>query len=296
MQNQFPAYSINELLLIQQPVHFHINRLEELPPLPPTIKSPHKHRFYELFLFKTGCAAHMVDFKEYELTDNTLFFITPGQLHFWGKTKVDTMSGYRLMFTDNFFQIRSQDNRFLFELTHFYNVSHQPFLALSPEKHRRLFTYFDLLHDTYAEAPDDESVLHALLFILLSEIRKVNVQLTPNPENVTQAEVFKKFMHLLETHYHQKWTVTDYAKALHISPRHLHRIVQNLSSQNISWLIQERKILEAKRLLHFSDLTINQIAEQLGFEDVAYFSRFFKNVGGTSPSVFKKSMSAAGMS
>lgn len=270
---------------------FHINRLEEMPPLPADIISPHKHLFYELFLVRTGKALHKVDYQEYALTDHTFFFISQGQLHFWNKTHRENINGYRLMFTEDFFLLNEMNTLFLIELVHFDNIYQRPFLQLSPQENELVYIYFDLLYQEFTRPECYEKALQSLLFLLLSEVRRVFQKNKPTNATKHQAEIFKKFLILLEANFDKKWTVTDFAAHLFLSPRHLNRIVQNITNQNLTTVIQNRSLLEAKRLLTFSSLTVRQVSEQLGFEDSAYFARFFRKMTGVSPTDFKENLS-----
>ncbi len=270
---------------------FHINRLEEMPPLPEHIITPHKHHFYELFLVESGEAIQAVDYQEYKLQENTFFFISQGQLHFWAKTNRENIRGYRLMFTEDFFQMNQMNNQFLFELIHLDNIYQNPFIALSSEKNKLIYTYFDLLFQEYNRDNCYQKALQSLLFLLLAEIHRLYNSVSPTDTSKHQAVIFKQFILLLETHFSEKWSASDFAQALHISPRHLNRIVQNMTNQNLTHVIRNRIVLEAKRLLTFTDLTVNQISNNLSFEDSAYFARYFRKVMGLSPTDFKKNMS-----
>jgi AraC family transcriptional regulator, transcriptional activator of pobA len=271
--------------------HFHINRLEDMPVLPTHIRTPHKHDFYELFLVTEGTATQMVDYQEYTLGKNTFFLISQGQLHFFEKRNRADLKGYRLMFTEAFFQMNQMDNQFLFELIHLDNVYQNPLIALSVESNAFIFTYFDLIFQEYQRANSYDRALQSLLFLLLAEIHRLFK--TPFPTEATkhQAVIFKQFITLLETHFPQKWAAANYAESLFISPRHLNRIVQDITNQSLMHIIQNRTILEAKRLLTFTDLAVGQIADRLGFEDAGYFTRCFKKETGTSPTYFKQHLS-----
>jgi AraC family transcriptional regulator, transcriptional activator of pobA len=294
----FQTYTISHFLQntdlsqdYREGIHFHINRLEDMPPLPAHIVTPHKHHFYELFLVKQGTATQVIDYQEYKLAANTFLLISQGQLHFFEKSNREELQGYRLMFTEEFFQMNQLDNQFLFEVIHLDNIYQNPFLALSPEANGFVFTYFDLLFQEYQRSNTYDRALQSLLFLLLAEIHRLLK--TPLPSDATkhQATVFKQFIILLETHFMKKWAAANYAESLFISPRHLNRIVQDITNQSLTQVIQNRTVLEAKRLLTFTDLTVGQIAERLGFEDAAYFARCFRKETGTSPTDFKENVS-----
>jgi AraC family transcriptional regulator, transcriptional activator of pobA len=287
----FQTYTIADFVKNTGGVHFHINRLEEMPTLPTHIVTPHKHRFYELFLVTNGEALHMVDYEQYHLRANNFFFISQGQLHFWDKTKRENVRGYRLMFTEEFFLLNQLDNLFLFELIYLDNIYQNPFIPISPEQDSLVYTFFDLIFQEYQRANSYDKALQSLLFLLLFEVHRLYQKRSPSETTKHQSLIFKQFISLLEAHFTQKWSASDYAQALHISPRHLNRTVQNIANQPITHIIQNRIVLEAKRLLTFSDLTIGQISDNLGFDDAAYFARYFRKATNLSPSDFKENLS-----
>jgi AraC family transcriptional regulator, transcriptional activator of pobA len=272
-------------------VHFHINRLEDMPPLPSNILTPHKHHFYELFLVTQGEVLHMVDYQQYHLSAHNFFFISQGQLHFWDKTKRDNVKGYRLMFTEEFFLLNQMDNLFLFELIYLDNIYQNPFIPITPKIDSLVYTYFDLLFQEFQRKNSYDKALQSLLFLLLFEVQRLYEKRSPSEATKHQAFIFKQFIIQLETHFSEKWSASDYADALHVSSRHLNRIVQSVTNQSLTQVIQNRIVLEAKRLLTFTDLTIGQISDKLGFEDAAYFARYFRKVTNFSPTDFKEKLS-----
>lgn len=103
-----------------------------------------------------------------------------------------------------------------------------------------------------------------------------------------QTDIIREYNFLVETHFKTKHTVAEYAALLHKSPKTLANLFSKLSSKSPLQFIQERKMLEAKRLLHYTNKSIQEIAYEIGFEDVQAFGRFFKNMEKKSPSGFRK--------
>ncbi|MBZ9731708.1 helix-turn-helix domain-containing protein, partial [Salegentibacter sp. JZCK2] len=103
-----------------------------------------------------------------------------------------------------------------------------------------------------------------------------------------QTDIIREYNFLVETHFKTKHTVAEYAALLHKSPKTLANLFSKLSSKTPLQFIQERKMLEAKRLLHYTNKSIQEIAYEIGFEDVQAFGRFFKNMEKKSPSGFRK--------
>lgn len=267
---------------------FHINKLEGMERAY-HIERPHKHNFYEIFLIKKGNINQSVDYQNFTLEDNSLFFISKGQLHIWQTTE-NAEQGYRLMFTEDFLMQYIMHENFLFELIYLDNVYQNPFLKLHLDD-SLIITYFDCLYQEFNKPDVKEATLSALLYVLLSEIQRLFKLQIKNSVQLNDVIVYKKFVQLLEKNLTQNLSVQDYAKMLFISPRHLNRVVQNIAYQSPTKVIQHRIVLEAKRLLTFTALNINEIATHLGFEDTSYFARYFKKIENMSPIEFKSNMS-----
>lgn len=93
---------------------------------------------------------------------------------------------------------------------------------------------------------------------------------------------------MVELNFAKNISVSEYASQLNITTHQLNAFVKATSGKTSTEIINERIILEAQQLLNFSQLSISQIADQLGFEDSSYFSRYFKKQVGLSPQDFKK--------
>jgi AraC family transcriptional regulator, transcriptional activator of pobA len=284
------SYSIADFLnSADTELNFHINRLEEMPPLPTHIESPHKHLFYEVVLIKKGNTIQNIDYQVYKISSSAFFFVSQGQLHLWGKDDRETIEGYRLMFTEDFFLSNHIDKSFLFELMFLDNIYFNPCLSLSASAIQPIYTYFDLMFQEYTRSGANPKALQSLLFLALTEIQRVAV---PSSTKVLHKEimVYKSFLELLETHLTEQLPVSAYADRLCMTPKQLNKSVQIVVNQSVSDVIKHRLVLESKRLLAYSNLNINQTAYALGFADSAYFARFFRKETNISPTEFKTTM------
>lgn len=99
---------------------------------------------------------------------------------------------------------------------------------------------------------------------------------------------FEELSRLIGETFRNRLPVEHYARRLAVSPTHLNRITRAICGKPVSRLIAERIVMEAKRDLVFSALSIQQIATRLGFEDQAYFSRFFTQNAGASPRAYRE--------
>ena len=101
--------------------------------------------------------------------------------------------------------------------------------------------------------------------------------------------IIRELVNAVEQHFQQKHRPADYAKLLNVTVKTLNRIAKQHLEKTVGDMISERIITQAKHELYLSDKPIKQIGLELGFHDVAYFSRFFKVRTTISPDVFRKS-------
>ena len=133
------------------------------------------------------------------------------------------------------------------------------------------------------------------------ETMKQNMQAFYEPNNIhfvfeetnivkddTETKLFKDFSLLVEQNFKTLHAVTDYANRLGLSPKSLTKHFQKIGSQTPSDFIKNRIVLEAQRQLIYTSDSVKHIAYDLGFNDSAYFTRFFKKATSKSPLQFKK--------
>jgi AraC family transcriptional activator of pobA len=106
-------------------------------------------------------------------------------------------------------------------------------------------------------------------------------------DDAADSELFRRFETLIEQHHLQRWSVSDYAGALSITPTHLNRVTRAATGDTASHLILNRMIREARRNLVYTNLPVSTIAYALGFDDPAYFSRIYAAATGLSPRAFR---------
>lgn len=112
-----------------------------------------------------------------------------------------------------------------------------------------------------------------------------------NPSEVDlnrSEQILKSFISLLKENFKQQHTVTFYADKLNITPQYLTLIIKKLTGQTINEFIYEMIYSEARILLTRSDLTIQQIADELHFSDSSAFCKFFRRRSGVSPLKYRK--------
>lgn len=130
-------------------------------------------------------------------------------------------------------------------------------------------------------------VLRGLSGVLLGWVARQLAQSTLADAKFNDAELVQRFKELIELNFKAHWTVSQYAKALSISPTHLSRLTRAANGSSALRMIEARLMREARRNLAYTNLSISSIAYTLGFTDPAYFSRVFTRDAGISPKAFR---------
>lgn len=285
----FKTITISDLLnQANKQVNFLVDKFEDMVE-PQNIEFPHKHNFYEILWITNGNTKQSIDYKNYTIADNTLFFISPGQLHLfeeWEKVK-----GYVILFTEPFFLQIFQNKNILFELSYLDNLHKNPFLQLNQEDTKTLQPIIDLLYQEYKSVEQSTETIQALILIFLRRIQKLFSRQNHQNTDHHQVVIFKQFKNLVELNFAKNIPVSQYASQLNVTIHQLNSFVKATSGKTTTEIIKERVVLEAQQLLHFSALSVSEIAYQLGFDDSSYFARYFKKHIGLSPQDFRKSLS-----
>ena len=235
----------------------------------------HLHGFYEIIWFQKGSGTHYVDFNQYAIAPGTIIFISPGQIHSFD-TKHD-QEGYVLKICAELFDdfvslscvtVQDKDSAAL-----------EMLVAAMQEELKK------------EDSLGHREALHALVKLFVIMVRRSYAGMNPsapNPHKVSY-KAFLNFRKLIEENYCRLHTVKDYASLLNVSSKTLTLYVNECSKYSPLELINNRIILEAKRLLRYSVLSVKEIAFRLGFEDPSYFAKFFKRLVKQSPADYRES-------
>jgi AraC family transcriptional activator of pobA len=240
----------------------------------------HRHTFFELFFFTGGTGDHQIDFLHYPVAKNSVHFVSPGQIH---KLTLKRTQGYVLCFTEDFISL--QANESFIEKFPFYDSAHYPVINLNRTIGNMLATLVNTINTEFSAPGNTTDILRSYLNILLLKIRSCFSQTQENnikhaPNKSAKVVLFRN---LINTDYLLHKSVSDYASALNISPNHLNALCKLHEGKTAIQLLQERLLLESKRLLYATDMNVKEISFHLKFEDVAYFNRFFKKQARVTP-------------
>jgi AraC family transcriptional regulator, transcriptional activator of pobA len=259
------------------------------------LNNPHKHDSYLLLYITRGGGEHTIDFKSYEATPGSFFLMTPGQVHSW-KMKPDT-DGYVIFFLQDFYNMQSLKNN-LVEFPFFQSLNANPLIQLPLNESTIDFIMKDMCGE-FAKPTSATSlrILRGYLAVLLLKLAQHCTCNNPdyNQDAFTKptTQRIRKLEQLIDKHYTTLKQPSEYAELMNMSPSYLNSICKQMTGQTLTDLISCRVLLEAKRLFSYSDLSVNQVSEQLKFSSASYFIRFFKKRLGQTPEQFKESLNRA---
>jgi len=263
---------------------FYIEKFRDHVEAHPFIGKPHKHDFYLILFILSGGGTHTIDFNTYPMNADSIYLMTPGQVHTWNLTaKTD---GYVVFFTKAFYQMQMIESNLL-EFPFYHALAASPVIHV-PQREPVDFIFKRMLHEYTTAAQPALRILRAYLDVLLLETAKYY---RSESTGATHAMTYKlrRLEQLIDEHFITLKRPADYADLMNLAPAYLNSICKNNLGKTLTELIQARTMLEAKRLLAYSDLHVNELATRLGFSDTSYFSRWFGKYAGHKPEEFRSS-------
>jgi len=249
-----------------------------------SVKYPHRHDFFEVLYLLKGFGFHVIDSNKYEIKPPCVFFMSPGQAH---KLELSNdIEGYIFIFTADFYLLNRINQNSLIEFPFFYTI-HQdnPPLPLENESDVRFLE--SLFRQSIAETRQTGDytleMLRSILDLILTTCA-ARYRVTANMLNKGKGQMLvKRFFHLLEENHHKNLSLSDYSGMIGVTPNHLTQTVKVLTGKTSSQIIKAKQLMEIKRLLVHTNLSVSEIANQLNFDDQSYFTKFFKRETGTTP-------------
>ncbi len=252
-------------------------------------KSPHRHNFQELIWVQSGSGNHVVDNQMLEIQPHTFHLVAKGQVHQFLEGYY--IEGYLIRFTDDFLLDVSSARTWNYQITLFNNMTLNHTLAISKEDVAGFEWLLQQIAQEYDRREEFGSyrALRHLLSVLLVRLERARRTLFQERHQALdyRDDIFQNFVALLEELYRTSHCVSQYATALHITPRQLSEVLQYFVGKTTKTVIQERLVLEAKRYLKYSNLSVKEIAYALGYKDPSYFSKVFKRFTGLAPQAYK---------
>lgn len=243
--------------------------------------TPHSHRdMWQLIYVASGGAEAILEDDRIDLGPASVLCIPDGVVHGFAFER-ETLGWVlsietRLFETAAFAPLQRLLAQSGFEVTK---------LSLTPVLDRKVNVLFSSLHDEFLEAKDGRGMMldnltSALLILMLRNALKRSYDGAAAPDGARLAAAFRD---LVNKRFRNHWRIDRYAEELSVSPSQLSRTIRRVTGQSPAAIVNARLLLEAQRNLHYTEATAAQIGLDLGFQDPAYFSRFFKRLSGVTP-------------
>lgn len=250
-------------------------------------EAAHRHDYFTLIWVQAGTGLQYIDLDHAPVEEGMVYAIAPGQIHL---LKADTgISGIALAFTAEFLCQYEDNYDLLYSSGIFNSYAGASKIAVPPMVQEDLqavagqllkeFGNFFLLR---------AEILRTYLKLFLLYLTRNFQAADKDAPHTASAKLVRQFLELLEKQYASKKMVTDYARELAVTPNYLNEIIKKKTGLPASDHIRNRVILEAKREAAYADNSMKEIAYRLGFEDLAHFSKYFKNATGSSFTAFRK--------
>ena len=238
----------------------------------------------------SGSAKIKINGKMHELRPNTLFIFNENTVVEQVKASIRS-SGYMITYSRQYLNSIHVDTQDLISIYH--GFLNEPCVQVKPEEAAYIHDISKLMRSVlcdYAPTANRDKIIASLFAAMFHYVMGILQQHSSNGSNNVSNrtdELFNRFLDLLREHCSTERSVEFYAQKMGITPKYLSLILKKKSGRNASKLIDEAVVYEAKRLLKYSGLSINEIATKLNFASQSFFGKYFKQRVGVSPSRYK---------
>lgn len=240
----------------------------------------HRHDFYELFFFASGSGEHMIDLEQHRITAPCVHLVAPGQVH--RLVRSADMNGLVVMFAPDAQLGQGHGAR----IALFANAEGNCTFQLDDAQLRECTALVEMMERELATKPLAE-VVEGILGVLLIKCAHWAKAALAEGGTATGPDPVRRFLEMLEAGYLEDRQVMHYAERLAMSADHLNEQVKKRLGRTASSVIQDRLLLEAKRLLLHADLSVKEVGYALNLKDPAYFTRWFHKAAGVPPATYR---------
>ena len=229
--------------------------------------------------------------KEYRLKKDSLFVFGPKDI-----LQIQSNNGFKahvMVITQDFLRRINIDTKHMMPL--FLQFGTQPCMELTHAECKSLRSFISMVEQEL-QGPETNFLVEIISGLIAATVYKIGDILThyieehpemENPVHNRAEEYFKQFTELLAEHYTRERSVGYYARLLCITPKYLTTLIKRISGKSVSEWIDSYVILEAKTLLKYSNMSVQEIAYYLNFPNQSFFGSYFKRNTGMSPSQYK---------
>lgn len=250
----------------------------------------HYLTYYDITLVAEGEGEFRVDHQTSHAKPRDVIFTRPGEIRRWDTETIQ--EGFALIFEEEFLLSFFNDPAFLRNLAYFHADRNSPILSLDNEAYTRIYELIREIDNEIRYYPSkDKHLLRALLYEILMLLNRLYSGSTAPKTNVnqkTQSFHVDRFIELVSQSFTRNHSIRYYAGQLCITPNYLNEIVKRATGTNAKQYIADKILIEAKRLLTYTDLPVSTVAQALGYEDTSYFIRLFRSQTNKTPLSYRR--------
>ena len=265
---------------------FQAQRIEDVLKITGPVIPAHKWSLYRIGLITKGSGEYITGIHKFRATKNTLV-VWPSRIITSSKNWSADTKGYFLWFNLDFFLQNNFPHKHIRDKK-ILTSTIDPYIKVTDEKAAGLANIFEIILKEEAGKHKHKSEMIALktieLLILSERMFEEEHKFKPN---LPSLDIIRKFVDLLEANFSEEHSVGFYASQLNVHPNYLNSFIKKHQGLTAKESIQNRLLLEAKYLLHSTNLSIKEISNQLGFTDPNYFTVFFKKFENMSPAGYR---------
>ncbi len=269
----FDLVSLEDILKLQPKDH---NQFEH-----------HKVSFYSIAIITEGEGTHSINYKEYPYQKGTVFTLRKNNIHKFYKSNA---SGKFLVFTEDFI-IQYADKSETLKLFQLFNeMLGSPKIQLNNTDFNEIYLMLNQIKKEFSSTKDNYStpIIRSLLQVLVLKLFRIKSKENRSFENKNYYLKFIKLQEFIEKECFESKKVSFYANKMGLTSKTLNNITQSIIGKSVKAFIDEIVILQIKRLLINSELSLTEIAYQSGFDLPTNFFKYFRKKTGQTPKEFKE--------
>lgn len=254
-----------------------------------SIAAPHRVVFNMVLFITKGQGHHYIDFQAYPYKKGSILFLTKGQIQAWDVNEAN--DGFIIVFSEAFIQKSLGFSQILQYYRLFNYQLYSPVFQLDHQLYQDFLDIILKIEKEFYEQNDfaKEKIIGALMTFLFLKAERLTRQTSLPTNNESYQKLFIDFKNLLFKNYQNNRNADYYADNLGVSYKHLNTVCKTIINQTAKEFINTFLILEIKRILISSNISIKELTYQMGFDEPTNFVKFFKNKVQQTPAQFRKS-------
>lgn len=258
---------------------------EDLKPTDHNPYQPHRLNFYAILIITDGEVNHIVDFEVHTLRKDDVMVISKGQTHAFEENTV--YKGYLAVFSESFMH-KYMAQSTIAQINHLYNYFLNQEKINNPDRNQTLLKV--LKKELKSHSASLPNIVGSLLSIYLLKLNEENIRLSHVSVDNKYLDYFDHFRLAVAKNFSKTRDAKVYAEEISISYKHLNEVCKGVVKVTAKSFIDSYVVLEAKRMLVSTSLSVKEIAFAIGFGEPTNFLKYFKKHTGLTPVEFRNTL------